>query len=685
MKKSKLLPLVLAVGLILSGCSKEDSDDTNSNSTSTNSNESSSLFGNITGGGNDTTSADEMRLENFTGSITLQNQSEEKAVVLGSRLVTGDNIETMTESNAYVILDQSKVLRVNEASQVEIIQEDKHLDIHLSKGTVFFNVKSALTAEESLEFHTNNVVTGVRGTSGIIHYDPVAQITQIVVLTGTVTGTTINEEQSIEAGQVAIVETLPDGTVEMTIYELEENDPLYAFSGGFIDEIQGDLNFEGDSFNLSERLRESDDSYYERAYASVISQYRDYQYKDIYPVGNPFFDATHSANSLNSESTFGYRFTDLNSDGIQEIIFYNLVSYASHGGYYTEVYTLDSSTPISVSSAREFGARQGYFEFYDTDPVIIYRSYNTDSASSTFLHVYYHMIDNQLVEIPTPDNKEELEFTDPPELHLIQAEETVPRVPDTANLSGTENLSGTVTMAENITVLGNNRTMTAQQAQGFAQALRNLETTPTHLLVIDNGESGLALLAGTMNYIAVMGVTEFDPTVLLWTGNAVETSPSHVRLYETGYKLYEENGRYYIGTTGYWGSDGGYNLGTGAFDVEYRYFFESGIFTNVSSAYHYITADGTEEMREKLNSNPGYTLAEAAVSVSRGRYDGQDLSYLHDTMEAQGLTIETYLLRNGSVQLLSALPPSNFVMNLNNGQDEPYWNSLEAVLEALES
>ncbi|MFI3253696.1 MAG: FecR domain-containing protein [Eubacteriales bacterium] len=254
MKKTKLLPLFLALGLIFTGCSKEE---TNSNaSSSDNTQEGSSLFGNILGGGDSSTSADEMRLENFTGSITLQNNSEEKAVVLGSRLVTGDNIETMIESNAYVVLDKSKVLRVNETSQVEIVQEDKHLDIYLSKGTVFFNVTSTLSADESLEFQTNNVVTGVRGTSGIIHFDPVAQVTQIVVLTGMVTGTTTSEEQTIEAGQVAIVETLPDGTVEMTIYELEEDDPLYYFPDHFIDGMQGDLNFEGDSFNLSELVRE---------------------------------------------------------------------------------------------------------------------------------------------------------------------------------------------------------------------------------------------------------------------------------------------------------------------------------------------------------------------------------------------------------------------------------------------
>lgn len=174
------------------------------------------------GGTVSNTTSDEMRLEEFLGQLALKNAGTEKVVVLGSRLVTGDNIETMTESNAFLVLDQSKMLRVNETSQIEITQDEKKYDVHLEKGTVFFNVTATLTAQESLNFHTANVVTGVRGTSGVIHYDLEHQRTQIVVFTGSVMGTTDSEEQTIEAGQMAIIETLEDGSTEMTIYELED-------------------------------------------------------------------------------------------------------------------------------------------------------------------------------------------------------------------------------------------------------------------------------------------------------------------------------------------------------------------------------------------------------------------------------------------------------------------------------
>ncbi|MFI3253414.1 MAG: FecR domain-containing protein [Eubacteriales bacterium] len=347
MKKTKLLPLFLALGLIFTGCSSEDTDSDSASNSSTQ--EESSIFGNIFSGGDSSTSADEMRLENYTGSITVQNNSVEKTVVLGSRLVTGDNIETMMESNAFVVLDQSKVLRVNETSQVEIIQEEEHLDIYLSKGTVFFNVTSTLSEDETLEFHTNNVVTGVRGTSGIIHFDAENQVTQIVVLTGTVTGTTASEEQNIEAGQVAIVETLPDGTVEMTLYELEENDPLYYFADTFVDGIQGDLNGEGQSLPLSDMVRESNDPLmmYD-LYAQVLADLA--------------FEAENG--DYNNLANCFYMLYDMTEDGIPELFTRGTTYYAAvdihyiHSGNlltFPEVYRYNDS-PVAWFNGAHTGS-----------------------------------------------------------------------------------------------------------------------------------------------------------------------------------------------------------------------------------------------------------------------------------------------------------------------------------------
>lgn len=200
------------------------------------------------------TLSDEMRLDTFHGTLSLGNNGTEKTPIAGSRLVSGDTMETMAESQAYVVLDQSKVLRVNQTSQVEVRQVAEDLDIYLGKGSVFFNVTSPLSVDETLEFHTGNVVTGVRGTAGVISASE--KYSQVAVLAGTVICvTTAGENFTVEAGQVAIVTSHDDGSVTYQILSLEKENLLFFLPDDFINTIQGDLNGEANSVPLSETLR----------------------------------------------------------------------------------------------------------------------------------------------------------------------------------------------------------------------------------------------------------------------------------------------------------------------------------------------------------------------------------------------------------------------------------------------
>lgn len=200
------------------------------------------------------TLSDEMRLDTFHGTLSMSNSGTAKTPVAGSRLVSGDNMETMAESQAYVVLDQSKVLRVNQTSQVEVGQVAEDLDIYLRKGSVFFNVTAPLSVDETLEFHTGNVVTGVRGTAGVISASE--KYSQVAILAGTVfCVTTSGDNFAVEAGQVAIVTSHDDGSVSFEILSLEEDDLYFYFTDDFIDPIQGDLKGEANSVPLSETLR----------------------------------------------------------------------------------------------------------------------------------------------------------------------------------------------------------------------------------------------------------------------------------------------------------------------------------------------------------------------------------------------------------------------------------------------
>ncbi len=200
---------------------------------------------------NSETAAREMRLEKYVGSVALKNAGEAKEVVEGARLISGDDLSTETSSNAYILLDESKILTVDELSNIEITKNQEDLDVYLHAGSVFFNVTQTLAENESLDFHTNNIVTGVRGTSGIITYEEDQRKSQIVVLEGVVEVETIHEVAEISTGEVGIATTLEDGTVNLEILVLEEEPIPYYYSDFFVEQLQ-----ETASLSLLEELKE---------------------------------------------------------------------------------------------------------------------------------------------------------------------------------------------------------------------------------------------------------------------------------------------------------------------------------------------------------------------------------------------------------------------------------------------
>ncbi len=201
-------------------------------------------------------SAKDMRLERYTGQVALSNGSKTKEAVEGARLSTGDDLRTMLASMAYLLLDETKILAMDEESNILITQDDQFYLVNVVSGSVFFNVTAPLTEEESLEFVTNNVVTGVRGTSGIITYHPGSLTTQIIVTSGTVSGTSsTGEVHDLQAGQVGIVTTQLDGSVTFEVKELEQQEIYHYYQDDFMDFLQNDLPPTGEEVRLSDLAR----------------------------------------------------------------------------------------------------------------------------------------------------------------------------------------------------------------------------------------------------------------------------------------------------------------------------------------------------------------------------------------------------------------------------------------------
>lgn len=203
-------------------------------------------------------SVQEMRLETYIGDVSLTNLSEVKQVSEGVTLEHKDDLKTQASSGASLLLDERKVLQVDENSNIGLEKVDDQLDVHLHSGSVFFHVTQPLTDTERLAFHTGNVGTNVHDTSGIISYHREDKVTQIAVFTGTVVTTTADGEKTVSAGEIAIVTTQEDGTETFELLTAEPNvKPYLSFNDDFINNLQGELNNKGDSLLYTEALRRS--------------------------------------------------------------------------------------------------------------------------------------------------------------------------------------------------------------------------------------------------------------------------------------------------------------------------------------------------------------------------------------------------------------------------------------------
>lgn len=120
-----------------------------------------------------------LRIRETEGSVTVKDASGgEKTVRSGMRLYSGYTVETAAASAAYISLDETKAVKLDSLTRIEVKKSGKQLEAALSSGQLFFNVTEPLHADERLNIRTSTMVTGVRGTAGW------ASATQVGILEG---------------------------------------------------------------------------------------------------------------------------------------------------------------------------------------------------------------------------------------------------------------------------------------------------------------------------------------------------------------------------------------------------------------------------------------------------------------------------------------------------------------------
>ena len=111
------------------------------------------------------TSASVMRLEKTRGTVKVtQSSGKDAKVIEKMRLNSGDDIKSSSKSYAYISLDDSKAVKLDENSEATVRKSGKKLEVDLKSGNLLFDVDKALSGDESFEIKTATMTMGIRGT-----------------------------------------------------------------------------------------------------------------------------------------------------------------------------------------------------------------------------------------------------------------------------------------------------------------------------------------------------------------------------------------------------------------------------------------------------------------------------------------------------------------------------------------
>ena len=177
-------------------------------------------------------SAATMHLRRTEGTVSVSNSSGKDIPSLDNLgLYSGYRVGTRPASYAWIDLDEVKLAKLDQNSEIAIEKEGRDLAIEVKSGSLFFNVTEPLADDETMNIRTSTLLVGVRGTCGWV--DANNGLSRVYLLEGKVDCSAEGQTVQIQAGEMA--ELTPDG--KLTVKEFTGGD-LPAFVR---DEVDSDL------------------------------------------------------------------------------------------------------------------------------------------------------------------------------------------------------------------------------------------------------------------------------------------------------------------------------------------------------------------------------------------------------------------------------------------------------------
>ena len=142
-----------------------------------------------------------MHLRRAEGTVAVSNSEGKDVPALENLgLYNGYGVNTSSVSYAWIDLDEVKLVKLDQNSEISIGKEGKALDIELKSGSLFFNVTEPLANDESMNIRSSTMVVGIRGTCGWVECQD--DISRVYLLEGKVECSSGDQTIQVNAGEV---------------------------------------------------------------------------------------------------------------------------------------------------------------------------------------------------------------------------------------------------------------------------------------------------------------------------------------------------------------------------------------------------------------------------------------------------------------------------------------------------
>lgn len=123
-----------------------------------------------------------MELSKTEGEVSVENMNGRGVPTIDNmKLYSGYQLTTEKASYAWITLDDSRVVKEDAVSEVEVRKRGKDLELLVSSGSIFFDVAKPLETGENLSIRTSTMTMGIRGTCGVVKVDHKNQTTVTLI------------------------------------------------------------------------------------------------------------------------------------------------------------------------------------------------------------------------------------------------------------------------------------------------------------------------------------------------------------------------------------------------------------------------------------------------------------------------------------------------------------------------